>query len=336
MRDREAALVTGASGFLGRALVAALLERGRPVVAFARDPSPLEPLRDPAWPSLLRLVAGDVRDASSWEPLLAEVGAVFHLAALRSRPDARVHDMEAVNRDAAVAFAWRAAEAGVEQIVFVSSALAFGPSEGGEPVDERAEIAPDRAVSAYARTRAAAALEVRKLVEEGGPVVSVFPAVVYGPDDPSHPNRLTSEVRRLLASRVPILVGGGRQARSLVHRDDVISGLLAAERRALPGAELILAGEAVTPADFAALALELAGRSPRFRLSVPAPAALAAARTMDLARRFEAGSGYTAQVRTLLEEWRFDATRARRMLGFEPRPLREGLLQTLRGLGGDP
>jgi dihydroflavonol-4-reductase len=336
MRDCEAALVTGATGFLGRALVGALLDLERPVVALARDPSPLEPLRDPAWPARLRLAAGDLREPSSWAPFLAEVGAVFHLAAERSRPGARVREMEAVNREASVAFAWRAAEAGVERIVFVSSALAFGPSEGGEPVDERAEIDPRRAVSAYDRTRAEAALAIRGLVEEGGPVVSVFPAIVYGPDDPSHPNRVTSEVRRLLRTRVPVLVGGGRQARSLVHRDDVIAGLLAAERRALPGAELILAGEAATPAELAALVLELAGESPRLRVSIPAPAALAAARAMDFTRRFDAGSGYTALVQTLLREWRFDATRARRSLGFDPRPLREGLLQTLRGLGGTP
>jgi len=311
------ALVTGASGFLGRHLVQALLAEGRPVIALARNPAALADLKHPA----LRVAAGDLRDPASYAPVLPGVTSVFHLAGVRNQPHVRAREMEEVNVRATVELARRAAEAGARRFVNVSTALIYGPS--GVAVTET-KLEPERAFGAYARSKARAVLAIRSLA------VTVCPTVVFGPDHPSHPNRVTSQIRRLLRSRFEVLVGGGRARRDLVHVDDVVRGLLAAERRGAVGEEYLLGGEEVTPRGFNALVFATAGvRPPRWRLELPAGGALAAARAVDRLRGYGPGCGYTTAVRSLLHEWRFSSAKARRDLGHQPLSLAEGLTRTI-------
>jgi nucleoside-diphosphate-sugar epimerase len=307
------ALVTGASGFLGRPLVRALLDEGRQVVALSRDPSVLADLRHPA----LRIVPGDLRDPASYSPWLSAGASVFHLAAARNHPHVQAREMEEVNVRATADLARRSREAGAGKFIHVSTALIHGPSGGGG------------LLGAYAQSKARAVQEVRRLAAEGLPAVIVCPAIVFGPDHPSHPNRVTSEIRRLLRQRVVRVVAGGRQARNLVHVDDVVRGLLAAERRGAVGEEYVLGGEEIAPRDFGRLVLSLAGLRPVATLSLPAGPALAVARVADRLRRSDTGCGYTMAVQVLLREWRFDSDRARRDLEYRPLPLAEGLVRTI-------
>ncbi|HET9225740.1 MAG TPA: NAD-dependent epimerase/dehydratase family protein, partial [Thermoanaerobaculia bacterium] len=164
------------------------------------------------------------------------------------------------------------------------------------------------------------------------PAVVVSPAIVYGPDHPSHPNRITSEIRRLLRQRIVLVVDGGRQARNLVHVDDVIRGLLAAERNGTVGEDYVLGGEEISPRDFGPLVLSLAGLRPLATLSLPAGPALAVAKVADRLLKSDIGSGYTIAARVLLQEWRFSSDRAMQDLAFRPRPLAEGLSHTIHWL----
>ena len=222
--------------------------------------------------------------------------------------------MEEVNVRATAELARRSLAAGVGRFVHVSTALVQG------------------AFGAYVDSKARAVEEIRRLAREGLPAVIVSPAIVYGPDHPSHPNRITSEIRRLLRQRVVLVLAGGRQARNLVYVDDVVRGLLAAERCGAMGEEYVLGGEEIAPREFGRLVLSLAGLRPLATLSLPAGPALAAARIADLLRRSGPGSGYTTAVQVLLREWRFSSDRARRDLGYRPRPLAEGLSHTIEWL----
>lgn len=307
-------LVTGASGFLGRRLVRALLEAGREVVALSRDPAALADLRHPN----LRIVPGDLRDPASYSPCLAAGASVFHLAAVRNHPRAPAREMEEVNVRATAELARRSLEAGVGRFVHVSTLLVHGPSEG-----------KDLPLGTYAESKARAAQEVRRLAAGGLAAVIVCPAIVFGPDHPSHPNRITSEIRRLLRQRVIRVVAGGRQARNLVHVDDVVRGLLAAERRGIVGEEYQLGGEEIAHRDFGRLVLSLAGLRPVATLSLPAGPALALARIADRLRKSDTGNGYTTAVRVLLSEWRLSSERAERDLEYHPLPLAEGLARTI-------
>lgn len=309
--------VTGASGFLGRPLVRALLDAGRHVVALSRDPAPLLDLLHPA----LQIASGDIRDPASYSPWLASGASVFHLAAVRNHPHRRGREMEEVNVRATAELARRSLTAGVRRFVHVSTALIHGPSDrDGVPF------------GTYMESKERAVREVRRLAALGLPAVTVCPAIVFGPDHPSHPNRVTSEIRRLLRQRVVRVVGGGRQARNLVYVDDVVRGFLAAERRGAVGEEYLLGGEESAPRDFGRLVLSLAGLRPLAMLSLPAGPALAMARVADRLRKSDPGGGYTTAVQVLLREWRFSSERARRDLDYRPRPLLEGLAHTIAWL----
>jgi dihydroflavonol-4-reductase len=257
------------------------------------------------------VVALSIRDPSSYIPLLKAGDSVFHLAAVRNHPRVRVRDMEEVNVRATVELARRSREAGVGRFVHVSTA--FQGSFG-----------------AYTDSKARAVGEIRQL--EGLQAVIVCPTIVFGPDDPSHPNRITSEIRRLLRQRAVLVVAGGRQARNLVYVDDVVRGLLAAERRGAVGEEYVLGGEEIAPRDFGRLVLSLAGLRSIATLSLPAGPALAMARIADRLHKSDSGSGYTTAVQVLLREWRFSSERARRDLDYHPLPLAEGLSLTIEWL----
>jgi nucleoside-diphosphate-sugar epimerase len=320
------ALVTGASGFLGRPLVAALLAAGRPVTALCRRPDDLAGVHGGMAHPLLRVVQADLRQPEGWRPLLEPGISVFHLAAARNGPAVSAREMEEVNVGATVALARRAAEVGAARFVHTATALIYGPSNG-RPRTEADGTAG--ALGAYARSKAAAVDTLRELAREGLPAVVVCPTLVYGPDATGHPNRLTSEMRRLLRTRLELRLGDGRSARNLVHVDDVVRGLLLAEERGEPGEELILGGEDASPRDFSRLVLARAGLRPRAALPVPAVLARAAARAADRLRGYEPGCGYAAAVRTLGLSWRFSSERARRRLGYEPLSLAEGLGRTI-------
>jgi dihydroflavonol-4-reductase len=296
-------------------------------VALCRRPESLADLRHPA----LRIAAGDLRDRGSWASLLPRGGSVFHLASVRNHPRARVREMEEVNVEATLALAGQAGESGVARFIHVGTALIYGPAMEGRARTEQDGL--DGISTAYARTKAAAVDGIRALARQGLPAVTVCPSIVFGPDHPSHPNRITSEIRRLLKGGPPVWVAGGRQARNLVFVEDVVRGLLAAEERGAVGEEYLVGGEEVSPRGLAgqvrALASARGMATSRMALSLPAGAALAAARIADRLRGRDAGGGYATAVRVLLREWRFSSAKATRELGYRPLPLVEGLARTV-------
>lgn len=296
-------------------------------MALCRHPDDLADLRHPA----LRVAAGDLRDRVSWASLLPRGGSIFHLAGVRNHSRARVREMEAVNVEATLALARQAGEQRVSRFVHMATALIYGPTTGGQA---RTETDPfDGAFTAYARTKAKAVDGIRALARQGLPAVTVCPSIVFGPDHPSHPNRITSEIRRLLKGGPPVWVAGGRQVRNLVFVDDVVRGLLAAEERGAVGEEYLLGGEEVSPRELAgqvrSLAAERGVATSRISLSLPAGAALMAADTADRLRGNDPGGGYAAAVQVLLREWRFSSARAERDLGYRPLPFLEGLARTV-------
>jgi nucleoside-diphosphate-sugar epimerase len=296
-------------------------------VALCRRPESLEDLHH----SALRIVPGDLRDSSLLASLPLRGGSVFHLAGVRNHPRARAREMEEVNVRATLALARQAGEQGVEKFVHVATALIYGSADAGPPRAE--EDGLHRASTPYARSKAEAVRGIRALAGQGLPAVTVCPSIVFGPDHPSHPNRVTSEIRRLLRGGPRLWVGGGRQLRSLAFVDDVVDGMLAAEARGRVGEEYLLGGEEISPRDLAgqvlALAAERGVKISGLGLSLPAGVALTAAGAADRLRGHEAGAGYAAAVRSLLREWRFSSGKAARELGYRPLPLMAGLARTI-------
>jgi nucleoside-diphosphate-sugar epimerase len=140
---------------------------------------------------------------------------------------------------------------------------------------------------------------------------------------------VTSEIRRLLTTRIELLPAGGAPPRDLVFRDDVVAALLAAEERGSPGQIFLLGGEAAAQRDFNRRVLAAAGLRPRLRLVLPRPLLAAAGRAADRLLGLERGSGYTQAFATLAREWRFDCAAARAELGYCPTSLDQGVGRTV-------
>lgn len=207
-------LVTGATGFVGAPLCAQLLEAGHKVRAWTRGPAAsLAPGVEP-------YAGGALGPGTDFLPALEGVDAVVHLAAHVHRLRA-AHEEEAafrmVNVEATRALAEASAKAGVRRFVFTSSVKAIG--EGGPtPYDDDTPCAPQ---DAYGRSKLDAE---RALLSSRPDAVILRPPVVYGPRARANVLRLLRTVDR----GVPLPLAGVRNARSMIHVDDLVSASQAA------------------------------------------------------------------------------------------------------------
>jgi dihydroflavonol-4-reductase len=174
-------LVTGGTGFTGSHTVRALLAAGHEVRLLVRDAGKvrrvfalhgLEP-RD--------VVVGDMTDTGAVSKALAGCDAVVHAAALVDLRRSAARLVEETNARGVELVVGGAAERGLARIVYVSSLSVFFVP-GGPPVSPELPIAP--ATTAYARSKAQAEVQVRRLQDEGAPVAISYPAGIVGPDDP--------------------------------------------------------------------------------------------------------------------------------------------------------
>ncbi|HLH92652.1 MAG TPA: NAD-dependent epimerase/dehydratase family protein [Xanthobacteraceae bacterium] len=204
-------LVTGATGFCGRPLVAKLLDAGYAVRAAVRGtPSP------PFAPAV-EIVDADLATPIDWVPLLAGVDAVVHLAAIahaRARiPDARY---DAINHQATAALGQAAHAAGVQHVVFLSSVRAQSGSAADRVLTERMKPAP---TDAYGRSKLAAEAA---LAASGVPFTILRPVLIYGPGLKGNLRALA----RLAALPLPLPLGGLTNRRSLLGIDNLVGAIL--------------------------------------------------------------------------------------------------------------
>jgi len=195
--------VTGASGVLGRGLVARMLSSGHDVVGLARH-------RPESWPSAAQFVHGDIRDAAVVGRAIAGAEVVAHCAwaASRRADDPRSREVN-IGGTANVLAAM--AKSGARRIVFVSSAHVYGTQRAGvAPAGEHDQLNP---VSAVGRHQARAE---EMLAASGAEWVAVRSALIIGRD-------VDNWVQRLLACPVfPDIDGSAGQRLQVVHPDDAL------------------------------------------------------------------------------------------------------------------
>jgi nucleoside-diphosphate-sugar epimerase len=206
------ALVTGATGFVGRHLVDALVQAGDTVTALVRSPEKGKVLGGG-----VRLAPGDLGSMEALRSAVHGQDVVYHVAGLvAARSEA---GFLAVNRDGTLRLLEAAADAGRPRIVLVSSLAAGGPVARGSRRSGDEEAAP---VTAYGRSKLAGERAVRRAEL---PWVIVRPPAVYGPFD-------TEMLRVFRAVRLGVMpvFGDGSQELSLVYGPDLGRALAAAGR----------------------------------------------------------------------------------------------------------
>lgn len=307
-------LVTGATGFLGSHLARVLATRGdrvRVLVRSTSDPRRLEGLD-------VQTVEGDVTDASSVARAVEGVERVFHCAAVYEIGARDPERMRAVNvegtRNVLRAAADRRALA-----VHVSSVVALGPTRAGQIADE-SHWAGDSPRSPYESTKREAHAIARAMARGGARVRIAVPVTIYGPDDPS----LTGQAHKWIA-RGALRVGAlAELPMTLVHVDDCAEAIALVAERGKDGEEYVVAERSVTFREWFTVAALAAGRSP--------PAAWlpdAVVRGFALASRVAPPVVREGIAMSLGVRWAFRADKAKRELGWTPRPLENGLRETM-------
>ncbi|MBZ0139626.1 MAG: NAD-dependent epimerase/dehydratase family protein [Pseudorhodoplanes sp.] len=205
-------LVTGASGFVGQPLVRALAKAGFNVRAAARGA-----WRPPQDERIETVALPDLDGAVDWQPLLAGMDAVAHLAGIAHAgggiPEARYDN---VNRAATRSLAEEAARQKIGRLIFVSSIRA----QSG-PASERVLRADDepQPTNAYGRSKLAAEQAV---AASGATFTILRPVVMYGPGAKGN----FASLQRLAASSWPLPLGALRRRRSLLAVDNMISAIV--------------------------------------------------------------------------------------------------------------
>jgi len=286
-------LITGATGFIGAPLTAALAGAGYQVRAAVRD------RRRRSLPADVEIVLlPDLAGAIDWTPLVAGMDAVVHLAGIAhvgpEIPDA-IYDR--VNHLATAALAGAAAKAGVRKLVFMSSTRAQAGAASNEPLTESAEAHP---TDAYGRSKLAAEVAVRV---SGLSYTILRPALVYGPS----PKGNMASLLRLAALPVPLPIGAFSNRRSLLALENLIAAVRFALEDPRAGHQTFLVADpqAISVAELVALLRGGAGRRPSL---VPVPRALLSAvlrliGKRDMAERL-AGTLIAEPTKLLAAGWR--------------------------------
>ncbi|PZF58203.1 NAD(P)-dependent oxidoreductase [Curtobacterium sp. MCSS17_008] len=304
-------LVTGASGFLGRATAAAVRDAGHEVRTFQRRPSRVDGVSD---------VLGSMTDDAAVARAVEGTDAVVHLAAKVSLAGDPA-DFARVNVGGTRALLGAARSAGAERFVFVSSPSVAhtGSSLAGTGADP---AEPAAARGHYARTKAAAELLALAADEPGFAVVAVRPHLVWGPGDTQLVGRIVERARR---GRLPLLDSGAALIDTL-HVDNAASAMVAALERAaddaVHGNAYVVTNGEPRPVGELLTGICRASGVPVPRVHVPAGIARVAGSVVEAVWRVRPGADEPPMTRFLAEQlstahW-FDQRRTRQDLGWSP------------------
>jgi UDP-glucose 4-epimerase len=275
----------------------------------------------------------DLRHSAMLPDMLEGVSAIVHCAGLahqfqpRSAQESR---FQSINAEATERLALAAAAKGVKRFVFVSSVAVYGPASESGPRNENEIPAP---VGAYAKSKRQAETELLRIAAQTDLQVLILRlGTLYGEGDPGNLGRLLEALQR---GRF-LMIGPGRNQKSLIHRDDAASACV---RAALyptnrPAGIWNVAGESCTMKDIVhGLSSALLREPPRRSL----PAALVSGLLWTGAAL---GTGPISQwarsrwatVQKWLAEDAYDASRFAEEFQWQPQvSLEEGLVRMANG-----
>jgi dihydroflavonol-4-reductase len=315
-------LVTGANGFIGSHIVRSLLARGYPVRAFVRNNADT---RNLSWLNI-EIVRGDLLKAGTIVDAADGCKAIIHAAGWINTHPLNSWRVWEVNFIGTANLLTAAHKAGVDKVIYTASIFTLGVGTGGQSANESVRDNLTHLKSPYISARRAAEAKATKMLENGLPLVFVYPTYCIGPgihDLSASPYR---QLIAFLRGWMPFYSSGGLNLADV--RDVAEAHVLALEHGGI-GQKYLVGGENITFRDLLPR-LAKAANVRRIALPVPNAAILACGWLMQWLSRKPLMDAATA--RLMRYHWYYDSTKAMNELAYSPRPLDETLRDTVAWL----
>jgi nucleoside-diphosphate-sugar epimerase len=312
--------LTGATGFIGGVLARQLREAGYQVVAVVRTPSKATELEKLG----VQLAKGDVTDKESMRAAMTGVDGVFHVAGWYKIGTKDKAEGYKINVDGTRNVLELMRELAIQKGVYTST-LAVNSDTHGVEVDENYQFSGQH-ISVYDETKAKAHDLAEAMMAQGLPLVTVQPGLVYGPADTS---AVRAALIQLLQGKLPVVPLGS--AYSWAHVEDIAHAHWLAMARGKVGESYFICG----PTHTYDYGMTLAADAAKVRLPMKVPGSLlrASAPLMGLLEKVIAlPETYTAENMRVVGGSTYIGKndKACRELGYAPRTLEEGWVQTVR------
>lgn len=310
--------VTGTTGFVGGVLAKKLREQGHEVHASVRSLDKAKDLEALG----VKLYRGDVTDKESMREAMTGVDGVYHVAGWYKIGTKDKSGGETVNIQGTRNVLELMQELKIPKGVYTST-LAVNSDTHGKTADENYHFI-GKHLSEYDRTKAAAHDIAKEFITSGLPLIIVMPGLIYGPGD-------TSSVRTTLVNflegKLPMLPT--QTTYCWAHVDDIADGHILAMEKGKVGESYMICGEPYKLYDAFLLASRVSGKK------APMAGSPKMMKTMSvLVKPFDAAmpESYTSEgLRTIAGvTYLGDNSKAKRELGYNPRPVSEGWTETVR------
>ncbi len=317
--------ITGASGFIGGRVARKLLLRGDQVTALVRSKQAAARLQAAG----AEIVFGDITERETLRTGMQDCEVVFHIAGWYKLGSDNLAEAEAINVAGTRNVLEIAVELGIPKIVYTSSVAVYGDTKGVLVTEKTPLPAGENFKTIYDFTKWMAHTEAERLIAKGAPIIIVMPGVVFGPGD-------TGYVRVMMSAWYQglLLVAPGPEFTiTLAHVEDIADGHLLAAEKGRPGESYILAGPSLNLRETLNLWAGLTGR--------PAPLLFLPARFVKPFGPILTGLAGWLPLRRLINRdsmamldstYTAESSKARSELGWQPRPLTEGLQETFEWL----
>ena len=312
--------ITGATGFIGGYLARQLREAGHEVIAVVRNPAKAQTLSQLG----VTLHQGDVTEKESMRKPMSGVDGVFHVAGwykvgVRDKSQAYAINVEGTRNVLELM-----KELNIPKGVYTST-LAVNSDTHGVEADENYHFT-GKHISVYDQTKAEAHDIAVKMIKEGLPLVIVQPGLVYGPEDTSS---VRTSLIQYLTKKLPVMPK--QTAFSWGYIEDIAHAHWLAMEKGKVGENYNICGPTYTFIDALKVANEITGI--RLPMAVPAGMIRAMSAMMYVFDRFiPVPESYTGEGLRIIAGVTYIGSnaKAKRELGYNPRPLKDGLEITLK------
>ena len=325
-------LVTGASGFLGRAVLAELTKTDAEVRALVMENDPLAG----ELPERVSVVSGDVCDEASLNRFFLGADSetcVIHCAgvvSVASHPGERIYR---VNVGGTNNILRHCEKADVGKLVYVSSVHAIPEGPKGTDITEDAVFSPEAVRGDYAKSKAIATALVFEAASRGLNASVVFPSGIIGPGDVGK-GSITNMLLSFLAGKLPLAVKGGYD---FVDVRDVAAGIIACIEHGRPGHGYILSGQYASLRDILNAAKEVLQIKRRVSYLPICFAKMIAPIYEKWSLKKRKPLYFTPYaVAVLNSNSRFSKAAAMKTLGYAPRSLKSSICDMVLWLKADP